>query len=163
MNTPQTMTQSSALSLGRVPSTTQSTTARATAAWAGPNICITCLLPFSVTLVIMTVAGLHGMFGQTTASRFVCPADWLDRALANATPDRPVLRPDHQVDVGDVVEVAAFNDQSFADVKWRTCCCSVVGVGVPWTDGVDGSRDKREGNRIPAAHPSNLRWFVMCK
>src|SRR5262245_32201139 len=75
------------------PAATESTTARATAAWAGPNICSTCLLALRVTLGIITVAGLKGRFGLTTASRLVCPADWLARAVANAVPTGPALSP----------------------------------------------------------------------
>ena len=66
--------------------------------------------------MIITVAGLHGMFGETTASRLVCPADWSRQGVGERDADRPVLRPDHQVDVGNVVQVAAFNHQGFADV-----------------------------------------------
>src|SRR5688572_30849016 len=41
----------------------------------------------------MTVAGLQIRFGLTTARRLVCPADWRDRALANACPTGPSLLP----------------------------------------------------------------------
>src|SRR6476660_2529812 len=93
MNTPQTMTYSSALSFGMTPAATLSTTARATADWAGPNIWTACLAPLIVTLVIITVAGLQIRFGVTTASRLEWPALWLARALANATPTGPSLLP----------------------------------------------------------------------
>ena len=53
------------------PSRTESTTARATAAWAGPNICTACMAPLIVTLLDMIVSGLAGRLGATTASRFV--------------------------------------------------------------------------------------------
>src|SRR3954454_18885166 len=71
MKTPQTMTRSSALSWGIVPSATQSATALATAYWAGPNIWTACFMPLIVTLVISTVAGFTARFGVRTASRFV--------------------------------------------------------------------------------------------
>src|SRR5579883_1745040 len=76
-----------------VPSITLSVTARATAAWAGPNIWSTCFDPLIVTLVTITVAGLQTMFGETTASRLVCPSDWRARAFANATPTGPSFGP----------------------------------------------------------------------
>ena len=66
-----------------------------------------------MTLVIRTVAGLAIRFGVRTASRLVCPADWLARALANAMPTGPSFVADQQVDVGDLV---AFADQGLADV-----------------------------------------------
>ena len=43
--------ESSTLSRGITPLDTESTTARATAAWAGPNICTACLAPLIVTLL----------------------------------------------------------------------------------------------------------------
>ena len=93
MKTPQTMTRSSASALGMVPSATQSATALATAYWAGPNICTACFIPLIVTLVIRTVAGLTARFGVSTASRLVCPSDWVARALAKAAPTGPVFEP----------------------------------------------------------------------
>src|SRR5262245_18817817 len=93
MNTPQTITYSSALSFGITPAATLSTTARATAAWAGPNIWTACLAPLIGTLVIITVAGLASRFGVTTAIKLECPALWFARALANATPTGPALSP----------------------------------------------------------------------
>ena len=94
------------------------------------------------------------MFGLTTASRLVWPADWLARALANADADRAVLRPDQQVDVGDVVQVAAFDHEAFADVTSGHGEASVRGEWMRGSDGVDGSGAPREGNRIPARHPN---------
>src|SRR5215831_11576941 len=93
MKTPQTMTRLSASLLGMTPEATQSVTALATAAWAGPNICTAWAAPLIVTLVINTVAGLHTRFGVNTASRFEWPAFWLARALAKAMPTGPALSP----------------------------------------------------------------------
>src|SRR5947209_4448476 len=93
MNTPQTITNSSAWAAGMVLSATQSATALATAYWAGPNIWTACFIPLIVTLVIRTVAGLAIRLGVSTARRLVWPADWLARALANAVPTGPVLSP----------------------------------------------------------------------
>ena len=75
------------------PSRTESTTARATAACAGPNICTACVAPLIVTLLAMIVSGLAGRFGATTARRFVCPSCWLIRASANASPTGPSFDP----------------------------------------------------------------------
>ncbi len=112
MNTPQTITRFSACSFGITPSATESATALATAAWAGPNICTACFMPLIVTLVIITVAGLTARFGVSTASRFEWPSLCRARALANATPTGPSLLADQQVDMGDFV---AFAGQGFAD------------------------------------------------
>ena len=71
MNTPTMMQRSSTSPSVITPSRTESTTARATAACAGPNICTACVAPFIVTLLDMIVSGLAGRFGATTASRFV--------------------------------------------------------------------------------------------
>ena len=57
--------------------------------------------------------GLGDRLGVSTASRLVCPADWLASALANAVPTGPVLLPIKQVDVGDLVALA---DEGLADV-----------------------------------------------
>ena len=75
------------------PSRTESTTARATAACAGPNICTAWVAPFIVTLLDMIVSGLAGRFGATTASRFVKPSFWFTSAFANASPTGPLLEP----------------------------------------------------------------------
>src|SRR3954468_8500071 len=75
------------------PSRTESTTARATAACAGPNICTAWVAPLIVTLLAMIVSGLAGRFGATTASRLVCPSFWLTRAPANASPTGPSFEP----------------------------------------------------------------------
>ena len=63
------MTRSLACALEMTPSLTESMTARATAACAGPNICTACLAPLIVTLLNSSVSGLPGRFGVTTASR----------------------------------------------------------------------------------------------
>src|SRR5947209_890582 len=70
MNTPHTTTRSSTCDRGMTPSATQSVTALATAACAGPNICTACGAPLIVTLVMRTVAGLQTRFGVSTASKF---------------------------------------------------------------------------------------------
>src|SRR5947209_8774299 len=75
------------------PSATESTTARETAAWAGPNNCTACVAPLIVTLLLMTVSGLAGRLGVTTASRLVCPSDSLTKAWANAAPTGPFFDP----------------------------------------------------------------------
>src|SRR5262245_45598069 len=79
-----------------VPSATQSATARATAACAGPNICTACLAPLMVTLLNMTVCGLAGRLGAITASSEVNPSLLLVRLLANADsaalPRGPIMR-----------------------------------------------------------------------
>src|SRR3954466_5172866 len=93
MNTPTMMQRSSMSPSARTPSRTESTTARATAAWAGPNICTAWVAPLIVTLFDMIVSGLAGRVGATTASRFVCPSFWLMRACANASPTGPSLEP----------------------------------------------------------------------
>src|SRR5262245_9993893 len=93
MNTPATMTRLSAWSLGITLAATESATALATAFWAGPNICAAWVMPLMVTLVINTVAGLQIRFGVSTASRLVCPALWLESAVANAVPTGPSLEP----------------------------------------------------------------------
>ena len=75
------------------PSRTESTTARATAAWAGPNICTAWMAPLIVTLLDMIVSGLAGRLGATTARRLVWPSFWLIRASANASPTGPLFEP----------------------------------------------------------------------
>ena len=112
MNTPQTMTRSSACSLGMTPSATLSATALATAAWAGPNICTACGRPLIVTLVISTVAGLQIRFGARTASRLEWPLRLVGQGVGEGRPHRAVLGADQQIDVGHLVAVA---DQRFAD------------------------------------------------
>src|SRR5262245_36562471 len=93
MNTPTRMHRSSALSLGMTPLATESTTARATAACAGPNIWTACLAPLMVTLLKSRVSGLAGRFGATTASRLVKPSLLLLSEFANATPAGPDFDP----------------------------------------------------------------------
>src|SRR3954451_24808903 len=93
MKTPTTMQRSSTWFSGMMPSRTESTTARATAACAGPNIWTAWVSPLIVTLFAMSVSGLAGRFGATTARRFVCPSFWLRSAVAKAWPTGPSLRP----------------------------------------------------------------------
>src|SRR4051812_6262748 len=75
------------------PASTESTTARATAACAGPNIWTACLAPLMVTLLNMIVSGFAGRFGATTASRVVKPSLLLVSALQNAAPAGPDFEP----------------------------------------------------------------------
>src|SRR5678809_1179246 len=75
------------------PASTESTTARATAACAGPNICTACLAPLMVTLLNRMVSGLAGRFGVTTAVRVVKPSLLLESALQNAVPAGPDFEP----------------------------------------------------------------------
>src|SRR5262245_41738545 len=84
MKTPTQMNRSSASLAGMTPSATLSATAMATARCAGPNICTACFAPLMVTLLNITVAGLHTRFGATTASRDVKPSLLLVSALQNA-------------------------------------------------------------------------------
>src|SRR5207249_672624 len=70
------------------PEDTLSTTARATAACAGPNICTACVAFFMVTLLKRIVSGFAGRLGVTTATRVAR------------------LRPDDQIDVGHLIPVA---------------------------------------------------------
>src|SRR5690242_2443093 len=93
MKTPTRMQRSSALSRGITPASTESTTARATAAWAGPNICTACFAPLIVTLLKSSVSGFAGRFGVTTASSVVKPSLLFVRALQNAVPAGPVFEP----------------------------------------------------------------------
>src|SRR5512134_973131 len=93
MNTPTRTHQSLALSLGMTPEATLSTTARATAAWAGPNICTACFAPLIVTLLNRMVSGLAGRLGVTTASRVVKPSLLLLSAFRKAAPAWPLLLP----------------------------------------------------------------------
>src|SRR6185312_2639506 len=93
MKTPTMMQRSSTSPSAMTPSRTAWTTARATAACAGPNICTACVAPLMVTLLEMIVSGLHGRLGVTTARRFVKPSFWLISAFANASPTGPLLEP----------------------------------------------------------------------
>src|SRR5665213_1653640 len=93
MNTPTITQRLSALSFGITPLSTESTTARATAACAGPNIWTACLAPLIVTLLKRIVSGLAGRFGATTASSVVKPSLLFVSALQNAAPAGPVLEP----------------------------------------------------------------------
>src|SRR5215213_11973740 len=76
-----------------IPSATESTTARATAACAGPNICTACAAPLIVTLLNMIVSGFAGRLGVTTASSVVKPSLLFVRAFTNAEPAGPCLEP----------------------------------------------------------------------
>ena len=51
----------------KTPSSTQSATALATAAWTGPNMAFTCAVCFRVTFGTTAVAGFASRFGRTTA------------------------------------------------------------------------------------------------
>src|SRR3954449_6704905 len=93
MKTPTMMQRSSIWSWVMTPSRTESTTARATAACAGPNIWTACVAPLIVTLFDITVSGFAGRFGATTARRFVWPSFWLMKASANASPTGPSFDP----------------------------------------------------------------------
>src|SRR5437773_10426751 len=75
------------------PLSTESTTARATAACAGPNICTACFAPLIVTLLKRSVSGLAGRFGATTARSVVKPSLLFESALQKAAPAGPVLEP----------------------------------------------------------------------
>src|ERR1700730_15744874 len=93
MNTPQTMTKFSARCCGIMPAAVLSATARATAAWAGPNICTACFAPLIVTLLNKIVSGFAARLGATTASSVVKPSLLFVSALQNAAPAGPVLEP----------------------------------------------------------------------
>src|SRR5439155_4503147 len=70
-----------------------STTARATAACAGPNICTACVAFFIVTLLNRSVSGFAGRLGVTTASSLVKPSVLLDNVLTKACPAWPDFDP----------------------------------------------------------------------
>src|SRR3954454_14421839 len=93
MKTPTMMHRSSTCASEITPSRTESTTARATPACAGPNIWTAWVAPLIVTLLAMRVSGFAGRFGATTARRFVCPSFWFSRAAANAWPTGPSFEP----------------------------------------------------------------------
>src|SRR5438045_9688540 len=76
-----------------MPDDTLSTTARATAAWAGPNIWTACVAFLRVTLLKSSVSGLAGRLGVTTASSLVNPSVLLDNVLTNACPAWPDFDP----------------------------------------------------------------------
>ena len=77
----------------KTPSSRESATAFATAAWTGPNISFTWSTFFRVTFGMTRVAGLVRRFGRMTARRGVCPAESCERAFANAAPTGPSLSP----------------------------------------------------------------------
>src|SRR4051794_22925230 len=93
MKTPTRMHRSSTWPASITPSRTESTTARATAACAGPNICTAWVAPLIVTLLDRTVSGFAGRFGATTARRFVCPSFWFTSASVKASPTGPSFDP----------------------------------------------------------------------
>ena len=95
-----------------VPSATLSTTALATAAWAGPNICTAWVAPLIVTLLNMTVSGFAGTLGASTARSPLWPAVCVGEPLHEGGAGRAGLGPDDQIDVGDLVAVA---DQGLTD------------------------------------------------
>src|SRR5213596_3666668 len=76
-----------------MPEDTLSTTARATAACAGPNICTAWVAPLMVTLLKRSASGLAGRFGLTTARRVLCPSRWFAKAFTNACPAGPDFDP----------------------------------------------------------------------
>ncbi len=98
------------------PLSTESTTARATAACAGPNICTACVAPLIVTLLKRMVSGFAGRFGVTTASSVLKPSFWFESALHEGRAGRARLRSDDQVDVRHLVAVA---DQRLTDEEIR--------------------------------------------
>src|SRR5437868_7605661 len=75
------------------PEDTLSTTARATAACAGPNICTACVAFFIVTLLNSSVSGLAGRLGVTTANSLVKPSVLFDSVFTNACPACPDFDP----------------------------------------------------------------------
>src|SRR6478735_12362403 len=93
MNTPTRMHRSLAWVFEMTPSFTESMTARATAACAGPNICTACLAPLMVTLLKSRVSGLQGRFGVTTARRVEKPSLLLESAWVKAAPADPDFDP----------------------------------------------------------------------
>src|SRR5881394_1374783 len=76
-----------------MPDDTLSTTARATAACAGPNIWTACVAFFMVTLLKRRVSGFAGRLGVTTASSLVKPSVLFDSVLTNACPACPDFDP----------------------------------------------------------------------
>src|SRR5437588_6025499 len=75
------------------PDDTLSTTARATAACAGPNIWTACVAFLRVTLLKRRVSGLAGTLGVTTGSSLVKPSVLLDNVVTNACPAWPDFDP----------------------------------------------------------------------
>ena len=93
MNTPTMAQRLSASAFGIVPSATLSTTALATAACAGPNICTAWFAPLIVTLLNITVSGFAGTLGANTARSPLWPAVWAASRCAKAAPTGPSLDP----------------------------------------------------------------------
>src|SRR5262249_37237954 len=145
MKTPQTMTRLSASLLGMTPEATQSVTALATAAWAGPNICTAWAAPLIVTLVINTVAGLHTRFGVNTASKFEWPAFWLAKALAKAMPTGPALSPMSRSMWATSLPSPASASPMYMDMIRPPSC---VKLGCQYNEG-EYIRHARQGKRKP--------------
>src|SRR5205809_1040728 len=76
-----------------MPEDTLSTTARATAACAGPNICTACVAFLMVTLLKRSVSGFAGRLGVTTASSLVKPSVLFANVLTKACPAWPDFDP----------------------------------------------------------------------
>src|SRR5947207_9417638 len=76
-----------------MPEDTLSTTARATAACAGPNICTACVAFLIVTLLNRSVSGFAGRLGVTTASSLVKPSVLFANVLTKACPAWPDFDP----------------------------------------------------------------------
>src|ERR1700704_2099304 len=76
-----------------MPEDTLSTTARATAACAGPNICTACVAFLMVTLLKRSVSGFAGRLGVTTASNLVKPSVLFANVLTKACPAWPDFDP----------------------------------------------------------------------
>src|SRR5213596_3090906 len=72
---------------------TLSTTARATAACAGPNIWTACVAFLMVTLLKRRVSGFAGRLGVTTASSLVKPSVLFANVLTKACPAWPDFDP----------------------------------------------------------------------
>src|SRR5260370_38411844 len=75
------------------PEDTLSTTGRATAACAGPNIWTACVAFLIVTLLKSSVSGLAARLGVTTARSLVKPSVLFDRVFTNACPACPDFDP----------------------------------------------------------------------
>src|SRR6267378_3818261 len=75
------------------PEDTLSTTARATAACAGPNICTACVAFLMVTLLNRIVSGFAGRLGVTTARSLVKPSVLFANVLTKACPAWPDFDP----------------------------------------------------------------------
>ena len=112
--------------LEMTPSLTESMTARATAACAGPNICTACLAPLMVTLLKSSVSGLQGRFGRDDGEQRGEAVGVTGERLREGGAGRSGLRPDDQIDVRDLVAVA---DERFTDEEIRGHTCLRVRFG----------------------------------